>query len=186
MPSPIGHLLAGVATTWAIDPRADRRLILTAAGLAALPDLDLILPLPHRTVTHSVVAVVVVTIIAAVVTRQVTRRPARSLKLRVTAICGAAYASHLLLDWLGSDNFAPYGIQALWPFSDRFYISGWGVFRLTARANVFTAPMIVRNVTAVAQEIAIMGTIVWALWLVRVKPLARFPAELTGGHHPAE
>lgn len=182
MPSPIGHLLAGVATAWSLNPRTDRRLTLTAAGLAALPDLDLITPLPHRTVTHSVAAVVVVTIIAAVVTGQVTRRPV----WRVASICGAAYASHLLLDWLGSDNFAPYGLQALWPFSDQFYISGWGLFRLTARAHVLTAPMIVRNVTAVAQEIAIMGTIVWLLWRVRVKSLARFAAELTGGHHPAE
>ena len=53
MPSPIGHALAGVAVAWAIDPRTDRRLALTAAGLGALPDIDLLLPMPHRTITHS-------------------------------------------------------------------------------------------------------------------------------------
>ncbi len=182
MPSPVGHLLAGVAVAWTFDPRADRRLIATAAALAALPDIDLVLPLPHRTVTHSLVAVVAVTSIAAVMTRQVTRRPA----WRVAAIGGIAYATHLLLDWLAADQSVPYGLQMLWPFSDRFFISGWQLFRLTERREIFTTPMIVRNVIAVAQELAILGPIVLALWLIRVKALAGLPSELTSRHHSAE
>jgi membrane-bound metal-dependent hydrolase YbcI (DUF457 family) len=183
MPSPIGHALAGVAIAWTGAPRMNRHhLTLAAAGLAALPDIDLLFPGTHRTVSHSVGAVVVITIIAAIVTGKVTRHGAP----RIVAVCAAAYASHLLLDWLAVDPFFPYGIQALWPFSDRFYISGWDIFRSTARVGIFTAPAIMMNLKALAQEVAILGPLVLVSWLVRVKTLARLPAKLPGGHHPAE
>ena len=182
MPTPIGHALAGIAAAWTVDARIDRRLTLVAAGLGALPDIDLLLPVEHRTVTHSIGAVLVVTIIAGVVTGQVTRRSA----WRVALVCGAAYASHLLLDWLGVDGYFPYGLTLLWPFSDRFFISGWDIFRQTARQHLFTWPVIVVNLQAMAQEIALLAPIVLALWLVRVKPAARLAAEMTGRHHPAQ
>ena len=34
-----------------------------------------------------------------------------------------AYASHTLLDWLGTDSSPPIGIMALWPFSRDYYES---------------------------------------------------------------
>ncbi|MBI4486726.1 MAG: metal-dependent hydrolase [Acidobacteria bacterium] len=182
MPSPIGHLVAGVAVAWTLDPRADRRLIATAAVLAALPDIDLALPFQHRTFTHSIVAVVAVTIIAAVVTRRVTNWPI----WRVAAICGIAYGSHLLLDWLSADLSLPRGLQMLWPFSDRFYMSEWLVFALTERRDIFSMPSIVRNVRAVGQELAILGPILYAIWLIRVKAPTRLPAELPRRDHSAK
>jgi membrane-bound metal-dependent hydrolase YbcI (DUF457 family) len=182
MPSPIGHALAGAATAWAIDPRAGRRLTLVAAGLAALPDVDLMLPVRHRTGTHSIGAVIAVTIIAAIVTGQVTRHRV----WRTVCICGAAYATHLLLDWLAADLFFPYGLQVWWPFSDRFYISGWELFAQTERVRLFTAPVLKQNIQAIAQEIAILGPLVLAIWLVRVKPTARLAPELPSRHHPAQ
>ena len=182
MPSPIGHALAGVATAWTITPRADRRLLLAAATLAALPDIDLVHPAWHRAVTHSIGCVLLVTIITAAVTGWVTRR----IAWRVTLVCGAAYASHLLLDWLAADYFPPYGIRALWPFDDGWYISGVEVFRQTARLHLFTLPVLVQNARAIAQEIAILGPIVYLLWLVRVKPAARLAPEMTRRNHPAE
>jgi membrane-bound metal-dependent hydrolase YbcI (DUF457 family) len=182
MPSPVGHLLAGAAVAWSVAPAASRGLLLIAAGLAAAPDLDLLMPLPHRTVTHSVTAVVLVIIVAAVVTRQVTGHVAA----RVAFVCGAAYASHLALDWLSADWSPPHGFQAMWPFSDEYYISGWEVFRRTERRAIFTWPSIAQNLAAVAQEVAVLGSILYGLWLVRVKPLARFPAKLTRRDHAAQ
>ena len=182
MPSPIGHALAGVAFVWSVNPRTERRLVLAAAALAVLPDADLVHPGWHRAYTHSIGAVLLVSIITVVVTGWVTRR----IAWRVVLLCGGAYATHLLLDWLGADFFAPYGIRALWPFDDGWYISGVDLFRQTARRHLFTAPIIMQNVKAIAQEIAILAPIVYALWLVRVKPAARLAPELTGGHHPAE
>jgi inner membrane protein len=179
MPSPIGHALAGVAVSWAGVPSLDRRVTLAAVSLAVLPDADLLLPGWHRTVSHSIGAVIVVTIIAAVVTGKVTRQS----RARIVAVCTAAYASHLVLDWLSVDRTFPYGIQALWPFSDRFYISNWNIFGATARIGLFTAPTMLVNLKAAAQEIAILGPIVLLLWLVRTGRAAstdKSPAQISG------
>src|SRR5437016_4805650 len=131
MPSPIGHTLAGVATAWSMERlpggafrRASWNLTLACAALGALPDIDLLYIPLHRTATHSLTAVALVTIIVAGVTRWVTGRTRWS----VAAMCGAAYGSHLALDLVGSDPNWPSGIQALWPFSDHFYISAWTIF----------------------------------------------------------
>jgi membrane-bound metal-dependent hydrolase YbcI (DUF457 family) len=104
----------------------------------------------------------------------------------VALICGAACASHLLLDWLAADHFAPYGIRALWPFDNGWYISGLDIFQQTARRQVLTWPVMKQNVRAITQEVAILGPILYLLWLVRVKPAARLAPELTRAHHPAE
>jgi inner membrane protein len=193
MPSPIGHALAGLATAWALAPETDlvgpttssalkNRLVLACAGLAALPDIDLVLPFRHRTVTHSVGAVIVVMIIAAIVTGRVTRRRVAP----TVTLCGAAYATHLLLDWLAADRFFPYGLQALWPFSDRFFISGWDIFAQTERLRLLSGPVLRQNGAAIAGELAILGPIVLAIWLIRVKPAARLAAEVARRHHAAK
>jgi membrane-bound metal-dependent hydrolase YbcI (DUF457 family) len=195
MPSPIGHALAGAAIAFGsapglgirgstTEPDAHRLRFLTiaCAALAALPDIDLAAPYTHRTITHSLLATGVVTIIAAVVTGQVTPRAAR----RTTLICAAAYASHLLLDWLAVDDTPPRGLQILWPFSDRWFISGWDLFRGTARRNLFSVVSMRANVLAALQEIATLGPVAAIAWLVGVKTAARLPAEVSRGHHPTQ
>jgi hypothetical protein len=103
------------------------------------------------------------TIIAAVVTGWVTGRRAWGFAL----LCGVAWASHLLLDWLGVDPNPPSGIKALWPFSDGWFIAPLQVFPGTERRQVFTLAAVATNLFAVALEIAIMAPPVLALWLVR-------------------
>jgi membrane-bound metal-dependent hydrolase YbcI (DUF457 family) len=186
MPSPIGHALGGVtvaliADLWPGRPVGRLRFTLTCASLAALPDADLLLPIAHRTITHSIGAVGVITIIAAAVTGKVT--PGR---WRIVFTCGAAYASHVLLDWLQADPTPPFGLQALWPISSTWFISGWNVFRHTERRHVLEWAVMRSNVLAVLQEIAILLPLVVALWLVRVKALARFATELSRSDHSAQ
>jgi membrane-bound metal-dependent hydrolase YbcI (DUF457 family) len=163
MPSPIGHLLAGVGVAWTAEAATRQavspRTVVTCALLGALPDADLLGPGMHRTSTHSLTAVLVVFIVSAAVTGQVTR-------WRTATLYAAAYASHLLLDSLGVDNFPPRGIQLLWPFSDRWYISDLDIFRQTARHYLWTAPVIRTNLLAIAQEIAILAPILYALWII--------------------
>jgi membrane-bound metal-dependent hydrolase YbcI (DUF457 family) len=186
MPSPIGHALGGLTVAWMADlmpgrPAVSSRLTLACAGLGVLPDIDLVLPIVHRTVTHSlgaVAAVGLVTIIAAAVTGKVTSRMALT--------CVAAYASHLLLDWLQTDPTPPFGLQLLWPVSSTWFISGWNVFRPTERRHLFELATMQRNVACVAQELAILGPVAAAVWLVRVKALARLATEVSRGHHPAQ
>jgi len=199
MPSPIGHALAGVAVAWAADlipgnrtgrtapptaswyRRAGNGLTLTCAFLAAAPDLDLLVDGTHRSISHSIFAVVVTGIVAAIAAR-LTHRPVT----RVALMCAAAWATHLVLDWMSVDKlFAPYGIQLLWP-ADRWFISGWDVFPGTERHNIFGAAAIMTNAKSAAVEIVLLGPLALVLWLVRVKALAGFPSELTRRDHPAQ
>ena len=190
MPSPIGHVLAGAAVVYAADAidhrRSPFRLVATAAVLGAVADLDLLLPRYHRSFTHSLTAVLIVLIIAAAVTGRVTRLRAGyggQARWRVALICACAYASHLLLDWLGSDTLPPFGLQVFWPFDGRFFVSGLNLFAETERRNPFSGPTLIQNLWAAAQEVAILAPVACGLWLIRVKALARLPAELPRRDH---
>jgi membrane-bound metal-dependent hydrolase YbcI (DUF457 family) len=191
MPSPLAHALGGATVALVADlmpgrpiagvrrAPSDSRLVVVCACLAALPDADLLLPIAHRTVSHSLVAVATVgllMIIAAAVTGKVTA------KIGVT--CVAAYASHLLLDWLQTDPTGPHGLQMLWPFSSTWFISGWNIFRGTERQRFLELATMKSNFVAVAQEMAILVPIVAGLWLIRVKTAARFAAEMPRRDHP--
>jgi membrane-bound metal-dependent hydrolase YbcI (DUF457 family) len=198
MPSPIGHALAGIVVAWTTDlvpgdrawrtapqsapfhRKAGNGLTLLCAGLGALPDLDLAFA-SHRTATHSIGAVVLVALVAAALAA-IVRRPIA----RVALMCAAAYGSHLLLDWLGADYYPPRGIQLMWPTSDTWYISGLDVFRQTARLRVFTRGPILTNIRAILQELAILGPIAVALWLVRVKALAGLASQVASRDHPPQ
>jgi membrane-bound metal-dependent hydrolase YbcI (DUF457 family) len=168
-------------------------VVFACVALAVLPDADLVYMPIHRTVTHSVGATILVTILAIAVTGKVTRLstlrraqgspdpgrgaipPGRKTTPAARAdivwglvlMCAAAHASHLLLDWLGADPSWPFGIQALWPFSHRWFISGWNLFPATERRHLFSGASIATNLKAAAWEIAIMGPIVLALGLRR-------------------
>jgi membrane-bound metal-dependent hydrolase YbcI (DUF457 family) len=149
-------------------------------SLAALPDIDLLLPVVHRTVTHSVGAVAAVgllMIVAAAVTGEVTGK--------IALACVAAFASHLLLDWLGADATAPRGLQLLWPFSHEWFISGWDVFFGTEGHHFFRPATIRQNFVTVSREIAILAPVVAGVWLVRIKALTRLAAEMPRGDHSA-
>lgn len=185
MPSPIGHALAGSAIASLASASADagarardQYLMLACVALAVAPDLDLLVPASHRSFTHSIGAVALVTIISLAVTGKVNRR--------IALACIAAYASHLLMDWMAFDSTPPRGIRLLWPFSDDWYISGWDLFRGTARRDIWTATSMRINLFAVAQEVAIMAPVAWLAWLVRVKTLARFSTKPAGRHHPPQ
>jgi inner membrane protein len=149
-------------------------LLPACALLAASPDLDLFAPalIQHRTVTHSVGAVVLVTVLTAAVCWLAGR-----VSWRVTLTCGAAYGSHILLDWLGRDPTPPFGIQALWPFTREWYISPLALFPATERRDFLTAPSLATNAKAVLVDIAIMGSLVGILWLTRrARPQSQGPS----------
>jgi len=190
MPSPIGHALAGVLTAWIVDvipgqrawrapaptaswlDRAGDGLTIACAALAAAPDIDLLFA-GHRTVTHSLGAVMLVGVVVGLMAAR-SGRPA----LRIALMCAAAYASHLLLDWMAVDQTFPQGLQALWPLSHRWYISGWNLFGPTERRRIFTRAVMKLNAVTIAQELAILAPFLAAAWLIRVKTLARLATEV--------
>lgn len=184
MPSPIGHALAGVAAglivagpprpgwhatlflggrtraevasntapqprTVDVGPRAVAAL--TFALVANVPDLDLLAGI-HSTYTHSVGAVAIVFLVALAVTRW---------RIRLSLGIAAAWGSHLLLDWLGSDTSAPIGIMALWPFSREHYQSQIYLFDAISRRHWLPEQFIWGNLKAAAREVLILGPLAW-------------------------
>lgn len=136
MPSPVGHALAGIAAGYLVAgsgaPGRREGSLLTAlvqtsrSGrcfgfglLGMLPDVDFMFG-SHSTFTHSVGAVVVAGFGGAVLAT----RTHRGVRMRYGVAVAAAYGSHVLLDWLGTDDTPPLGVMALWPFSSRFFLSG--------------------------------------------------------------
>jgi membrane-bound metal-dependent hydrolase YbcI (DUF457 family) len=144
--------------------------------LATLPDVDLFFPRFHRTATHSVTATIAVAIVAAVLTARATsgtsgtRNALRRIASSAVVMYAAAHGSHLLLDWLNCDLSEQPGIQALWPFSDRWFSSGWCLFPGEERRHIFTVTAMVRNLTVLAWELGILGPVVVALWWLRQGP----------------
>lgn len=174
VPSPIGHVLGGVAAGWLVAGRSIARgpggrsrrwrWIGAAPGEAALfavigaaPDLDLLIG-AHSTYTHSVGAVGFTGFATLLWTRG--RRPDLAMA------CAAAVASHILLDWLGSDTTPPIGIMALWPVTREFYQSSFFVFMAISR-RWWLPGFYLQNGLAVLRELAILAPVVTILGIVR-------------------
>jgi membrane-bound metal-dependent hydrolase YbcI (DUF457 family) len=145
-------------------------LAAVSAVVAMAPDLDLVYPPWHRTATHSIGATVLIMIVTAAVTGKVTGR----IDWRWVWTLAAAHLSHLLLDWLGTDRFDPVGIQALWPVSHQYFLSGWDLFppveRRLTRPTAFDT-----NLRAALYEIEILGSIAAATWALTRRRRSRVP-----------
>jgi inner membrane protein len=154
MPSPLGHALGGLAAGWLVagPGRPFRRRDLADAavfiGVALAPDLDLLFG-GHRGPTHGVGSAAVAGLVAYLATRRGTFALATA----------AAYASHILLDWLGSDSTAPIGVMALWPLSHEHHASALRVFHAVSR-RYWLPDFWFLTVRAVVRELLILLPIV--------------------------
>ena len=148
VPSPVGHALGGLIVSELLAPSA---LILCAvAGVA--PDVDFLWG-GHNRQTHSLGAAV----IAGVVVLAWKRNPRLALAVMLS------WASHVLFDWLGSDDTPPLGVMALWPLNSNFYFADAYVFEAISRRywldNFFS-----HNAWAVMKEILILGPVASVAW----------------------
>jgi hypothetical protein len=189
MPSPVGHALGGliVALVFApITPRQAqheghegheglnnswRRVLRVPRAwwpvvgwctvAACLPDVDFAWG-RHNMETHSVGFAVMLGAATLVWRRSAT----------VALACTLAVSTHVLFDWLGSDDQAPLGVMALWPLSsDFFYADAW-VFGAISR-HYWRSDFVLQNVLAVLRELAILSPMVAALWFYRREKSAR-------------
>lgn len=179
MPSPVGHALAGVAAGFLVhrigstraSSRAavgilsrtllsDRRII-GFALLGTLADIDFLFGV-HSAYTHSLGAILVVTAAGSL--------QARGKGLLFTLALAAAYGSHVLLDWLGSDSVAPIGVMALWPISSDFFLSDRRWFMSVCR-EVWQVRCWWHNAAGVTREILFLGPLAFgAVYLAGRRP----------------
>jgi hypothetical protein len=162
MPSPIGHALAGLAAGWLVEPpraspaaareRWTSGLVFAAAGV--LPDVDLVFG-AHSGPTHGLGAAC----LAGLAAFLITRRP------RLSSAVAAAYASHVLLDWLGTDTSPPIGIMALWPFSRGYYESHIHIFMAISR-RYWLPEFWSGNLRALVRELLILVPVTLAVALL--------------------
>ncbi len=137
---------------------------------AIVPDLDL-LTAEHRGPSHSLAAAALAGAAAwawCAVVRAPTSRAARQQSQavdsgRLALAVAAAYATHTLLDWLGSDSSPPVGIMALWPITREHYASDSYVFMSIWR-RYWLPGFWTHNFWAVTRELAILGPVAVAVW----------------------
>jgi membrane-bound metal-dependent hydrolase YbcI (DUF457 family) len=155
VPSPVGHALGGLIVGQLLAPSALR--ICAVAGV--LPDIDFAWG-GHNRETHSLGAA----LIAGAVVFAWKRSP--RLALAVTL----SWASHVLFDWLGSDDTPPLGVMAWWPLNANFYFANAFVFEAISR-RYWLDNFISHNAWAVAKELLILApiAIMARRWVGRAK-----------------
>ena len=147
MPSPVGHALGGLIVGLALNPRALGTLgtLGTVACAAIAPDLDFLWG-RHNMETHSLGAAVLAGLAAC------TRGKNPKLALAVTL----AWSTHVLFDWLGSDDTPPLGVMALWPLNSTFYFADAFVFEAISR-RYWLPNFVTHNAWAVVKETLTLG-----------------------------
>jgi membrane-bound metal-dependent hydrolase YbcI (DUF457 family) len=196
VPSPVGHVLAGVTVAWVAEalPPLNRRLLRRMAAsahapivtplaglcavLAVAPDFDILLA-SHRTYSHSLGAVAVVAMGAAALAAT------RGWPALATALaCSAALGSHILLDWLGRDTSTPAGLMALWPISSSYVYSGVDLFAEVSRRYWKPDEFTLGNALSVAREVLILGPATALAWWFRRRQVRRLNGAVGAGELP--
>jgi len=86
--------------------------------------------------------------------------------LRYSMIMFSLYFSHVLLDYLGNDTRAPFGVPLFWPLSDEYYISPAAIF-LAIRRPSFSGVAFVtglfssHNLLAITVEFLLLWPLAW-------------------------
>ena len=164
MPSPVGHALGGMLVGLILARRgrlaawgslAHRSLggggglgqLGVLAVVACLPDLDFLWG-RHNMETHSLGAAVLAGLAVLAWTRGRNPRLAMAVTL--------AWSTHVLFDWLGSDDTPPLGVMALWPLTSAFYFADAFVFEAISR-RYWLPNFVSHNAWAVIKETLILG-----------------------------
>ena len=158
MPSPVGHVLAAVTVGCLVQRtmaggRLSGREVMLFGALGVAPDLDLLFGM-HSGPTHGIGAAVLATSLAWLPLHLARTSADRR---RFALACALAYASHILLDWLGTDSSPPIGIMALWPFSQAYFESSLHVFPAVSRRVSQPELFWSQNLRALVWEAVILG-----------------------------
>jgi len=174
VPSPVGHALAGLtvhvlASRRAEDLLSPGRAILTVTA-ALLPDIDLAFRFVdgrnhHGNETHSIGAAMAAAFVVWAVSR--VRHVPRAGVL--AAATGAAWLSHVVLDFLNRDTHPPIGILALWPLSSAYFKIPWPLFLDIGRTLEWST--VRHDALAALWECVVLVPLTWAAWRFRLRRL---------------
>ncbi len=143
-------------------------LAVTCAALAISPDFDNFFH-THRTYSHSLGAAAIVWVLVALVAWWL-RLPV----VRTATVCAAAYASHVLLDYLGRDDSVKGGLMVLWPINTQYYRSGANLFlELVPHRRYGFTRLLFANLHALAREILILTPPFVLVLALRTRSLIR-------------
>jgi membrane-bound metal-dependent hydrolase YbcI (DUF457 family) len=135
---------------------------LTLVVLAAvLPDIDFAWG-GHNRETHSLGAAVLAGLVVLAWKRDA----------RLAAAVTLSWGSHVLFDWLGSDDTPPLGVMALWPLNSNFYFADAFVFEAISR-RYWLDNFIPHNAWAVIKEVLILGPLTFIAFLWRARRRSR-------------
>jgi hypothetical protein len=93
---------------------------------------------------------------------------------RLAMAAALAWSSHVLFDWLGSDDTPPLGVMAFWPLTSKFYFANAFVFEAISR-RYWLDNFIAHNAWAVIKEVLILGPITVTAFLWRARRRSRRP-----------
>jgi membrane-bound metal-dependent hydrolase YbcI (DUF457 family) len=174
MPSPVGHALAGLTVHILASQRAEDllspgRAILTVSA-ALLPDIDLAFQLVdgrnhHGNETHSLGAAA----LAALVVWAVAGARGVARPRLLAAATGAAWFSHVVLDFLNRDTHPPIGILALWPLSSEYFKIPWPLFLDIGRTLEWST--VRHDLLAALWECVVLLPFLWGAWRFRLRRL---------------
>ena len=128
---------------------------------AVLPDVDFAWG-GHNRQTHSLGAA----IIAGLVVLAWKRSP------RLAVAVALSWSTHVLFDWLGSDDTPPLGVMALWPINSNFYFANAFVFEAISR-RYWLDNFYSHNGWAVTKELLVLGPIASAVMVIRSRARRR-------------
>jgi membrane-bound metal-dependent hydrolase YbcI (DUF457 family) len=128
---------------------------------ACLPDIDFAWG-RHNLETHSIGFAIIVGLLTFAWKRS----------LRLASATTIAVISHVVFDWLGSDDFPPLGVMALWPFSHDFYFAGAYVFATISR-RYWLPGFVAHNMLAVLREIVLLLPLVGLAYWYRERGAMR-------------
>jgi membrane-bound metal-dependent hydrolase YbcI (DUF457 family) len=112
----------------------------------------------HQGASHGVGAAVIAGCVALAVFRQLGLRAPGRLALAV----GAAWLSHIALDYLNLDGVPPIGLMALWPLSSDHYKFPWPIFLDIGRQLDWRT--LRHNLLAAAWECVVLAPLLLFSW----------------------
>jgi len=176
VPSPVGHVLVGLAlhSLTARDDREAGSLLRAGVivGAALAPDLDLLFRFVdgrnhHQAESHSIGCAVIAFLLAWGLARA--RGVPDAARWGLAALVG--WLSHVALDLFGRDTHPPIGLMALWPLSSGHFKFPWPLFMDIGRTLDWRT--VWHNAVAILWEIAVLLPLAGACW--RWRPSRRVP-----------